>query len=185
MVCLYVGLSFVYFSLTIRIYNLKRFCWWSKWNDRNDYDCDFQLVSYFYSSFSFKIYNHFGSISKKQVLYKSKSNNPALCFAVHLHIDQFPLGTGFFICWRLVQIQSCCFQEWRPAPSFVLSVLLFHGWGPGIGFGCPIFPRWRTVVEKGKCHLRTIPITRKQMKTKTLRFHLVRLLYWFYAVTWS
>lgn len=83
-------------SLPMRIYNLKRFCWWSEWNDRNDYDCDLQLVSYFYSSFSFKIYNHFGSISKKQVFYKSKSNHPALCFVVHLHIDQFPLGTGFF-----------------------------------------------------------------------------------------
>ena len=140
-------------------------------------DCDLHWVSYlFLFLILLKIYNHFGSSStRKRVIQIKNRQFSALVYHASAHLT-VSFRNWVFIFWRLAQSQRCCFREWWPAPAYVLSVLLFHGWGPGIEFGCPAFPCWGTGVEKGRFHVKTIPVTRKQMNTGTLRFHLVRFI---------
>jgi len=62
---------------------------------------------------------------KKQVFYKSKSNNPALCFAVHLHIDQFPLGTGFLFAEDLYRSKAVASENDDQLPHLSFQFCYF------------------------------------------------------------
>lgn len=63
--------------------------------------------------------------AQKNVLYKSKVDNPALCFTVHLHVDQFLLGSVFLFAEDLYRAKDVASENDDQLPHLSFQFCYF------------------------------------------------------------